>query len=87
MESIEDISLSKVYPFKNVDGKYCFINFNEISSKKLIINLNETEVAYDSTNGVVMLKKFNSLFTFLDKLKGTLVGLVYDKFIYNTSVT
>ena len=83
--NLENVVLSKLYPFKNTDGQYCFINYHG-SDNKLIIN-GEAEVAYDTKNGVLMLninkKSFcKNFFTFLDSLKETLVNIVCDKGIY-----
>ena len=50
--NFDHVSLSKLYPFKNTDGKYCFINYNK--NETVSINLKNTEVAYDS-NGTVLL--------------------------------
>jgi hypothetical protein len=85
----ENIVLSKLYPFKNTDGQYCFINYRGGDTKEVMIDNNNSEVAYDTKNGIVMLninqKGFTnipSFFSFLDKLKENLINLVYEKGVY-----
>jgi hypothetical protein len=78
------LSLSKLYPFKNTDGKYCFINYNK--NETVNINLKNVEVAYDS-NGIVLLLIFSGTetFSFMENLKKSLVSEVYEKHIYSNT--
>jgi len=76
----DHIVLSKLHPFKNIDGQYCFINYQD----KLIINIPETEIVYDSNGSYVLLAiKGNAFFKFMDQLKETLINQVYEKHIYS----
>ena len=82
--NFDHISLSKLHPFKNTDGKYCFINYNK--NETVNINLKNVEVAYDS-NGIVLLLLLTgtNIFTFMNDLKETLVAQVYEKHIYSNT--
>jgi hypothetical protein len=78
----DHITLSKLHPFKNIEGDYCFINYQD----KLIINIPETEVVYDSNGSYVLLSiKGTTIFTFMEQLKETLINQVYEKHIYSNT--
>ena len=73
---MDSVRLSKLYPFKNIDGKYCFINGD------LYLDLPETEVVYDSNGSSIMLQLPEQTISFLENVKQVLVGLVYEKYIF-----
>ena len=78
---MDNLRLSKLYPFKNIDGKYCFINGD------LYLDIPETEVIYDSNGSSILLHLPESVIPFLQNVKESLIGLVYEKYIFgNTSL-
>jgi hypothetical protein len=90
MESIEfdHISLSKKCPFKNISGYYCFINYYD---SRLIIDLPESNVVFDVNTTYTKPNLFielnnKDLLYFNEKLKTTLLKLVYETGMYQLSI-
>jgi hypothetical protein len=82
--NFEHIVLSKLHPFKNTDGRYCFVNYNK--NESVNISLKNVEVAYDS-NGTILLLILTGteVFTFMNELKESLISQVYEKHIYSNT--
>jgi len=82
--NFEHITISKPKPFKNINGKYCFINYQ---NDKLLIDLPVSTVTFDvnlkfdKPNLFINLAN-PMLMSFNESLKKTLVQLVYNAGIY-----
>ena len=84
MESIDlsTFSLSKLREFKNIGGKFCFIN------PELIVDFPVSTVKYNvnfEENKPTLVVNFTNkyLVSFIESLKTKVIDLVYNKKIYN----
>ena len=85
--NFDNVTISKAKPFKNINGKYCFINYQ---GDKLLIDLPVSTVTFDVNLSFdkpnIFINLTNPvLSSFNDNLKQTLVKLVYNAGIYTYS--
>jgi len=79
MDNLKDIVFSKVYNYKNVDGKFCYIN---LINDYYVINLPTSKVIFDvdySCNKPTLVISLTDkkLIEFIDEFKKTVINHVY----------
>ena len=85
--NFDHVTISKAKPFKNINGKYCFINYQ---NDKLLIDLPVSTVTFDVNLNFDKPNLFINLtnsevISFNENLKDKLVKLVYNAGIYTYS--
>ena len=79
MDNLEFITFSKVYNYKNVDGKFCYINLNNdyfyvnLPTSKVIFDV---DYSYNKPTLVISLTDKN-LIEFIDNFKKIVIDFVY----------